>query len=314
MNEPQGTFGAGLGMNEPEAEKITKPKTAPKAASRTVEIDNPNWDRHAKSRAMFQAHQEAEARGESGTSAMFFAADKQRTLELNALKNAPPEAKAKSGAPVKAKSKAEIPLPPRRPQGTFGAGLGMNEPEEPSLKGLGGGETGMSDREVRSANMQNTSNNMQKEYDAKDRLAPIQDPMAEMVRKKEEAQRAGEAQDRQAVDDADMARAPGERATMAADQSKIEAIKSGESTPAQVRGSMRQAVQQIGPKPADLEPPPKNEDTGTGEPVVQNNNQTQNSGTTSGGEGNNVSGQNLPMKATNDWLKDFIERQQIAYQ
>jgi hypothetical protein len=135
-----------------------------------------------------------------------------------------------------------------------------------------------------------------------------------VVEAEQQKERAAAAQKMQAVDDADMARAPGERSVMATDQTKIEAIKSGVTPAAAGARTLRQAGAQIGPKPADLEPPPKMSDQGAGEPIVQNNNQTQNSGTSSGGEGNNVAGQNLPMKATNDWLKDFIERQQISYQ
>jgi len=61
--------------------KAAKPP-APKSTTKTIEIDDPNWDRHAKSRAMFQKAQDMAARGENDTAA-FFAADKQRQLELS---------------------------------------------------------------------------------------------------------------------------------------------------------------------------------------------------------------------------------------
>jgi hypothetical protein len=206
-----GAFGAAR-QSAAAPQPMRRPADTAPAATTGAPVMAPP-DPHAKSRAMFEAATEAERNGQSGT-ALFFAADKQRMLELENVK----KAAAQPGAPVETKKAAAAPLPPRRPQiafgaglgmnepqGTFGAGLGMNEPQEPSLAGLGGGETGMSDRELRSANMQNVSNNMQKEYDAKDRLAPIQDPMAEMARKMEEAKRIGALQDRQAVDDKDRA-------------------------------------------------------------------------------------------------------------
>ena len=89
----------------PAPEKVVKPKPQTK----TIEVDDPNWDRHAKSRAMFQAHQDAERRGED-THAMFFAADRQRTLELGM--KAPKIKKTITVAAEKV-----VPLPPRRPEG-----------------------------------------------------------------------------------------------------------------------------------------------------------------------------------------------------
>lgn len=89
----------------PAPEKVVKPKPQTK----TIEVDDPNWDRHAKSRAMFQAHQDAERRGED-THAMFFAADKQRTLELGM--KAPKIKKTITVAAEKV-----IPQPQRRPEG-----------------------------------------------------------------------------------------------------------------------------------------------------------------------------------------------------
>jgi len=93
----------------PAPEKVVKPKPQTK----TIEVDDPNWDRHAKSRAMFQAHQDAERRGDSGTSAMFFAADKQRQLELSM---SPPKIKKTiTVAAPKPKPKPVKAMPPRVP-------------------------------------------------------------------------------------------------------------------------------------------------------------------------------------------------------
>ena len=340
------TFGAGLGMTEPTLDvqpqrrpkDLGKPTSAPAATNQQA---TPLIDPHAKSRAMFEAATEAERNGQSGT-ALFFAADKQRMLELENVK----KAAAQPGAPVETKKAAAAPLPPRRPtiafgaglgmnepQGTFGAGLGMNEPQEPSLAGLGGGETGMSDREVRSANMQNVSNNMQKEYDAKDRLAPIQDPMAEMARKMEEAKRIGALQDRQAIDDKDVADAAKYKPL---EQNRA-AIDSGAAKPATPTQALKSTIRNMqGPEATAEEPssvgaptavPPKPTASpkitpefepgysGKAGKILQYNLDQYNATQTSkGGEGNNVAGQNLPLTVKNPWIEEFIARQAISYQ
>jgi hypothetical protein len=105
----------------PAPEKVVKPKPQTK----TIEVDDPNWDRHAKSRAMFQAHQDAERRGED-THAMFFAADKQRTLELGM--KAPKIKKTITVAAEKV-----IPQPQRRPEG-LGEVQGPPEMQGPIYK------------------------------------------------------------------------------------------------------------------------------------------------------------------------------------
>jgi hypothetical protein len=302
-------IGSGRGSGEAELaqrkkDAAPKPKSAP--------IATPAVDPHAKSKALFQEVLDIEKQGGNST-AKYFEADKQRTAELEALKNTPPPGTPAKKAEQKPKKEKEMSAMDKmrmgRGAGDHTAPVGLGD-ESAGYTGAAGNilQTGLDQQAALNAGPEPG-------YTGKGGkvLQSNLDESAE-IEKQQQQDRANAAQKMQAVDDADMARAPGERATMAADQSKIEAIKSGASTPAQVRGSMRQAVQQIGPNAADLAPPPKNEDTGTGEPVVQNNNQTQNSGSSSGGEGNNVAGQNLPMKATNDWLKDFIERQQVAYQ
>jgi hypothetical protein len=50
------------------------------------------------------------------------------------------------------------------------------------------------------------------------------------------------------------------------------------------------------------------------EPVVMNNSSTTNVGSSSGGETNNVSGQNLPMEVSNPALQPFLARQNVHYQ
>jgi len=179
----RGDGAAEVAKRKADAAKVAKPKAAPKAASRTVEIDDPNWDRHAKSRAMFQAHQEAEARGESGTSAMFFAADKQRTLELGM--KAP---KIKKTVAVPANKEPKSALDTRY----FGRGGGHTTGE--TAFGRGGG-----DHKAPSTELADSAAH------AKSITATVEANAARDA-----------AMNRQAVDDADAARAPSEKANLAA--------------------------------------------------------------------------------------------------
>jgi hypothetical protein len=303
----------GSGRGSGEAELAQRRKDAapkPKPAAPAAPVATPAVDPHAKSKALFQEVLDIEKQGGNST-AKYFEADKQRQAELAAIKDTPaPGTPAKKTEPKKQKEMSAMDkMRMGRGAGDHTAPVGLGD-ESAGYTGAGGDilQAGLDQQAALNAGPEPGFTGKGGQV-----LQANLNESAEIERQQQQ-ERAVAAQKMQAVDDADMARAPGERAVMAADQSKIEAIQSGASTPAQVRGSMRQAVQQIGPKPADLEPPPKMSEQGGGEPTVMNNNQTQNSETSSGGAGNNVAGQNLPMKATNDWLKDFIERQQIAYQ
>jgi hypothetical protein len=288
------------------AANAPKPKPAAPVASAPV------VDPHAKSKALFQEVLDIEKQGGNST-AKYFEADKQRMAELAAIKDKPAEgvpAPAKKTAPKKEKEMSAM------DKMRMGRGAG----DHTAPMGLGdesAGYTGAAGDILQAGLDQQAALNAGPEPGYSGKTGGVlQTNLNDMavVEAEQQKERAAAAQKMQAVDDADMARAPGERSVMATDQAKIEAIKSGVTPAAAGARTLRQAGAQIGPKPADLEPPPKMSDQGAGEPQIQNNNQTQNSGTSSGGEGNNVAGQNLPMKATNDWLKDFIERQQISYQ
>ena len=270
----------------------------------------PPIDPHAKSRAMFQQVLDMEKNGENST-AMYFAADKQRQLELDNLK----KAASAPGAPAnvkKAAAKAKsIPEPPRRPEG-LGEIQGPNLPQGPQMPGgdESAGYTGKSGK-ILQANLDE----------------------AKYLEDQQKKDAATTSQARQDIDDSDIARAPGEKATMAADQSKIAAIASGESTPAQVGGTMRQAaagliqpnatdLAQGTPSASPVVPPkpmiiPENEPgySGKAGKILQYNlNEYNATQTSKGGEGNNVAGQNLPLTTTNPWIQEFIDRQAISYQ
>jgi hypothetical protein len=233
---------------------------------------------------MFQQQQEMERNGDSGATAMFFAADQQRQKELAGLK----AVAAAPGAPVEAKKAAAKSLRDATNPATFGRGGGHTTGEttgaigrgggdhtDPRMLGRGagnrtlptdglpGGDTGLSERDIRAANMQNASNNMQKEYDAKDRLAPIQDPMAEMARKMEEAKRIGALQDRQAVDDKDVADAAKYKPL----EQQRAAIDSGAATPQNAQQAKRATVRNMQGPEANAENPPAV--PGTGAPTAK---------------------------------------------
>ena len=161
----------------PPPEKVVKPKPQTK----TIEVDDPNWDRHAKSRAMFQAHQDAERRGDSGTSAMFFAADKQRQLELGMK---PP--KIKKTITVAPKAEKAVPLPPPRPN-------------EKLL------QTGLGDEYGFQGEQGDILQRALEEGKARDNVEKIQQPMQSMYDKQQAAMRVG-------MFDADEESAHGEQA------------------------------------------------------------------------------------------------------
>jgi hypothetical protein len=112
-------------MRRPADAPPTKAAGAPVAAA-------PPVDPHSKSRAMFEAATEAEKNGGNGT-ALFFAADKQRSLELANLKSAA----AAPGAPVEVKKAAVKSLQDPTNPATQGRGGGHMNGE--SMFGRGGG-------------------------------------------------------------------------------------------------------------------------------------------------------------------------------
>jgi len=162
-------------------------ETAPAATTGAPIMAPP--DPHAKSKAMFQQQQDMERNGDSGATAMFFAADQQRQKELAGLK----AIAAAPGAPVEAKKAAAKSIQDATNPATFGRGGGHTTGEttgaigrgggdhtDPRMLGRGGGshtlptdglpggDTGLSDRDVRSANMQNASNIMEAKYKKED--------------------------------------------------------------------------------------------------------------------------------------------------
>ena len=294
-------------------------KTSAPAPQATAPVDP-----HVKSRAMFQQAQDMEREGNSGATAMFFAADKQRMSELASAK----QTAAAPGAP--AKKKVDTTGFGRggghmTGEAYFGRGGGHMTGESrfgrgggdhtftPNAAGLAGGE------EAVDAGAANAQMNREK----------IQGPMESMVEKKERAEAAG----RYDIDDDSMSRATDDRAKLESDLAKREAIASGEKTPAQVRGTLRQAGEQIKPNAADLAQgtpagtptPPATTNKikpefepgkagQTGQILMQNINDYNATQTSSGGEANNIAGTNMPLTANNPSLQEYLDRQHLIFQ
>jgi len=187
-------------------------------------------DPHAKSKAMFQQQQDMERNGDSGATAMFFAADQQRQKELAGLK----AVAAAPGAPVEAKKAAAKSLRDAKNPATFGRGGGHTTGETTGAAGyegksgdilqqaldaeklgnLGSGETGMNAADVRGANMQNASNIMEAKYKKED-----EDAMGATHAKGITATVDSNARDAmlnmQGIDDKDVAKDSGEKAKLA---------------------------------------------------------------------------------------------------
>jgi hypothetical protein len=177
-----GAFGAAR-----QAANAPQPMRRPADAAPTKAAGAPVMappDPHAKSKAMFQQQQDMERNGDSGATAMFFAADQQRQKELAGLK----AVAAAPGAPVEAKKAAAKSLRDAKNPATFGRGGGHTTGETTGAAGyegksgdilqqaldaeklgnLGSGETGMNAADVRGANMQNVSNIMEAKYKKED--------------------------------------------------------------------------------------------------------------------------------------------------
>jgi len=239
-------------------------------------------DPHVKSRAMFQAAQDAEARGENST-ALFWAADKQRQSELANLSSQPKTAASKQAATTKQAAKVETPS----------KAYDMSDPNQSAYSGDTGtwqktdvttnpdaaaysGDTGTwTSRPGAAAEAAQPAVGYDKPFPtgtwtsrpgaAAEAAQPAvgydkpfpttyQTLQAERVRSNTEL-----ANDsiRVKMYDQDTEETYGANATagrnkIAEDQAKMAAISSGEQTPAQVRGSMRQAAAGIQGTPADL--------------------------------------------------------------
>ena len=184
-----GAFGASAQAATAPQPMRRPAETAPAATTGAPIMTPP--DPHAKSKAMFQQQQDMERNGDSGATAMFFAADQQRQKELAGLK----AVATAPGAPVEAKKAAAKSIQDATNPATFGRGGGHTTGETAGAIGRGGGDhtdprklgrgagshtlptdglpggdTGLSDRDVRSANMQNASNMMEAKYKNEDAM------------------------------------------------------------------------------------------------------------------------------------------------
>ena len=213
-------------------------------------------DPHVKSRAMFQAAQDAEARGENST-ALFWAADKQRQSELANLSSQPKTAASKQAATTKQAAKVETPS----------KAYDMSDPNQSAYSGDTGtwqktDVTTNPDAAAYSGDAGTWTSRPGAAAEAAqpavgyDRPFPTtyQALQAERVRSNTEL-----ANDSirvrmydQDTEETYGANATAERNKIAEDQAKMAAISSGEQTPVQVRGSMRQAAAGIQGTPADL--------------------------------------------------------------
>jgi uncharacterized protein (TIGR02594 family) len=231
--------GRGSGAAElAQRKKDSAPKAAPKAAAK-VEVDP-----HSKSKAMFQAVTDMEARGENSTAA-FFAADKQRQSELAGLKkDEGKKADAKKTAPKKEMSAMD----------KMKMGRGAGDHKAPGGSGEGdesAGYGGKSGDILQGALDQDAALNAGAEpgYSGKGgQVLQTNLNDAAAVEAEQQKERAAAAQKMQAVDDADMARAPGEKAKMAQDAEVVAKADAGQSLAQQkasgsrAGGTMRNAI------------------------------------------------------------------------
>ena len=369
--------GSGRGSGEAELAQrrkdAAKPSPAPAAAPAA-----PTVDPHSKSKAMFQQVLDMEAKGDSGATAMYFAADKQRQAELESLKNPPPgaPAPAKKGAPKQKEMSAMDKMRMGRGAGDHKAPVGLgdesagytgaagdilqagldqqaalNAGPEPGYSGKGG-QVLQKNLDEAAAIQEEERKQAAKMYDvddmgdstaerakleemltAREKVAAGASPAQAGMRASPQAmgaavsasanaledQRARDATAKMYdIDDADMVNATAERQQLQKTLSINEAVQNA-SSDAEARslslGDVGNRFAGRGRVSApNLEPPPKNAGGASTEPTVINNNQSQNIGKTSGGEGNNTAGQNLPMTATNSWLSKFFNMGNKKYQ
>jgi hypothetical protein len=217
---------------------------------------------------MFQQQQDMERNGDSGATAMFFAADQQRQKELAGLK----AVAAAPGAPVEAKKAAAKSLRDATNPATFGRGGGHTTGEttgaigrgggdhtDPrklgrgagshtiSTDGLPGGETGMNAADVRAANMQNASNMMEAKYKKEDEDA-MGATHAKGITATVDSNAARDAMlNMQAVDDKDRANSV---ATKPLEQKRVD-IDTGKIEPETSHDSMGKTIRGMKGTPAD---------------------------------------------------------------
>jgi len=213
-------------------------------------------DPHVKSRAMFQAAQDAEARGENST-ALFWAADKQRQSELANLSSQPKTAASKQAATTKQAAKVETPS----------KAYDMSDPNQSAYSGDTGTwqKTDVTTNPDAAAYSGDTGTWTSRPGAAAeaaqpavgyDRPFPTTYQALQAERVKSNTELANDAirvrMYDQDTEETYGANATAERNKIAEDQAKMAAISSGEQTPVQVRGSMRQAAAGIQGTPADL--------------------------------------------------------------
>ena len=241
-------------------------------------------DPHAKSKAMFQQQQDMERNGDSGATAMFFAADQQRQKELSGLK----AVAAAPGAPVEAKKAAAKSLRDAKNPATFGRGGGHTTGEttgaigrgggdhtDPrmlgrgagshtlSTDGLPGGDTGMNAADVRGANMQNASNMMEAKYKKEDEDA-MGATHAKGITATVDSNAARDAMlNMQGIDDKDVADAAKYKPL----EQQRAAIDSGAATPQNAQQAKRATVRNMQGPEANAENPPAV--PGTGAPTAK---------------------------------------------
>jgi hypothetical protein len=309
-------------------------------------------DPHVKSKAMFQAAQDAEREGGSGATALFFAADAQRQKELAGLK----AVATAPGAPVEAKKAAAKSIQDATNPATFGRGGGHTTGEttgaigrgggdhtDPRMLGRGagshtlptdglpGGDTGMSDRDIRSANMMNASNMMEKKYQTEDAMGATH---AKGITATVDSNAARDAMlNMQGIDDKDRANSaatkPLEQKRVDIDAGKIEpetghdamgkTIRGMQGTPADQPGapglgdSIMKVLDSLGfgtpngsskaPEATQIEPEPSAPTSS--EPTIINNTQQNTTGSISGGD--QTSTPNIPLNARNPDLAPYTQ-------
>jgi hypothetical protein len=341
-----GAFGMAAQANAPQP--MRRPTTAPVAATGAPAVAAPTIDPHAKSKAMFQAAQDAEKDGSSGATALFFAADAQRQKEIAGLKSVA----TAPGAPVEAKKAAAKSLQDATNPATFGRGGGHTTGEttgaigrgggdhtDPRMlgrgagshtlptEGLPGGDVGMSVADVRSANMMNASNMMEKRYQTEDAMGTTH---AKGITATVDANAARDAMlNMQAIDDKDRANAV---ATKPLEQNRA-AIDSGAAKPKTSNDAMRATIRNMQGPEANAEnltpapgapsasaptqgppPPPEGDESagykGKAGKILQQNMNDYNVVNKSAGGDATVT-PNLPLSATNPFLNRIFGRQQM---
>lgn len=343
-----GAFGAAAqAANAPQP--MRRPAASAPAPTTGAPIMAPP-DPHAKSKAMFQQQQDMERAGDPGATAMFFAADQQRQKELAGLK----AVAAAPGAPVEAKKAAAKSLRDATNPATFGRGGGHTTGEttgaigrgggdhtDPRMLGRGagshtlptdglpGGDTGLSDRDVRSANMQNASNMMEKKYQKENEDA-MGATHAKGITATVDSNAARDAMlNMQAVDDKDRANdvryKPLEEKRAAIDSGKIEPKTSHDKMSATIRNMQGPEANAENPPPAPGTPsvsaptqgpplPPEGDESagykGKAGKILQQNFNDYNVTNNSAGGSQTVT-PNLPLSASNPFLTRIFGKQKM---